>query len=161
MIRVATREPLILEIVPNGSKFTVVRCIGKVADLMMNQDDPSAKFCPILVSRWIRSSRWSRDNIRRTFAVKTYTTSTDIPSTDPNVPKVTQRVEIYPQQNRSDRWIAGVSTLYVVWIPMTMVKPGQSISITFKPHLVKPNWQAVDSFRLQDGGWIIQKCSTY
>jgi hypothetical protein len=71
------------------------------------------------------------------------------------------RRDISPTKPIGSLVIAGVSTLYVVWIPMTMVKPGQSISITFKPHLVKPNWQAVDSFRLQDGGWIIQKCSTY
>jgi hypothetical protein len=97
------------------------------------------------------------------FAVKTYTTSTDMPSTDPNVPKVTVNASRYIP-NKTDRIvvIAGGSQHFTRGLDSNdNGQAGAVYKYYFQTTSGKPNWQAVDSFRLQDGGWIIQKCSTY
>jgi hypothetical protein len=117
----------------NGLQFTVVRCIGKVADLMMNQDDPSAKFCPILVMTdgYVRQvATGTISHFRGPNVYDEYGHA--INGSKCQCPKWPNAFEIYPNKKRIDCWQPGVSTLTRVWDLMTMVSRGKSISITFQ-----------------------------
>jgi hypothetical protein len=77
----------------------------RVADLMMNRMTRLLNFCRAPPGNGgCDSSRGGRGTIRHV-SVETYTTSTDMPSRMVSKVMTNQRVEIYPQQNRSDRCV--------------------------------------------------------
>jgi hypothetical protein len=99
-------------------------------------------------------TRWSRE-YRACTAVKTYTTSTDIPSTDPNVPKVTVNASRYIPNKTRIVVIAGVLNTYFTWSGFQWSEAGAVYKYYFQTTSGKPNCKLLilSDFRMEVGSY--------